>query len=101
MAFGAAEWFTRLLERANSLPEMKDFPKGNPDVQQADAGDRAAHPPGSNHGLYDLQAGLSRRIHKKIIIPPVAQAQRALRNPRQQRKHNANFKAKDDVKDDA
>ena len=78
MVFSAAEWFTRLLERANSLPEMEDFPKGNPDVQQADAGDRAAHPTGSNHGLYDLDAGFPRRIQQKIIITPVAEAQRAL-----------------------
>jgi len=82
MIFSAAEWFTRLLERANSLPEMEDFPKGNPDVQQADAGDGAAHPTRSDHGLYYLQAGFSRRIHQKIIITPVAQTQRALRNPR-------------------
>ena len=82
MIFSAAEWLTRLLERANSLPEMKDFPKGNPDVQQTDAGDRAAHPAGSNHGLYYLHAGFSRRIQQKIIVAPVAQAERALGNPR-------------------
>ena len=80
---------------------MEDFPKGNPDVQQTDAGDRAAHPTRSNHGLNDLHAGFSRRVEQKIIVAPVAQAQRSLRNPRQQRKHNANFEAKDDVKDDA
>jgi len=82
MIFSAAEGFTRFLERVNSLPEMEDFPKGNPDVQQPDAGDRAAHPTGSNHCLYDLHAGFSRRIKQKIIITPVAQAQRALGNPR-------------------
>jgi len=80
---------------------MKYFPESNSDIQQAYSGNRSAHPPGSDYSLYRLHAGLPRGVQKKIIVTPIAQPQRALRNPRQQRKHNANFKAEDDVKNNA
>ena len=80
---------------------MKYFPEGNSDIQQADSGNCSAHPPRSDYRLNRVHAGLARGVQKKIIVAPIAQPQRALRNPRQQRKHNANFKAEDDIKNNA
>lgn len=79
---------------------MENLPKGNPYIQQADACYRSAHPAGSNNGLQPIQASLARRVQKKIVIAPIAQAQRALRNPRQEREHNTYFKAEDNIEND-
>jgi hypothetical protein len=87
------------LQRGDALFEMKDFPKSHSQIQHAQAGDRAAHPARSYHGLQPVHSALACRIQQKIIIAPVAEAQRALRNPWQQREHYANFKAQDDVED--
>ena len=83
----------------DSLLEVENFPKRDPDIQQTEAGDCAAHPSRRNHGLQQ-RAGLARRVQQKIIVAPVAETQRALRRPGQQRQHDANFKAKDNIKDD-
>ena len=48
-----------------------------------------------------MHTGFARGVQKKIVIAPVAQPQRALRNPGQERKHNADFQAENDIEDDA
>lgn len=78
---------------------MENLPEGDSQVQQPNARDRAAHPSGSDDGLQCVGARLPRCVQKKIIVAPVAEAERALRNPRQERKHNANLEAENDIKD--
>ncbi len=87
------------MQGGNALFEMEDFPKSHSQVQHAQAGHRAAHPPRSHYGLQRVHSRLARRVHQKIIIAPVAEAQCALRNPWQQREYYANFEAQNDVED--
>lgn len=48
-----------------------------------------------------MHAGFARGVKEKIVVAPVAQPKRALRNPRQERKHNADFQAEDNIENDA
>lgn len=80
---------------------MEDLPKRNPEIQQAEAGDGPAHPAGRHHDLQRRHPGFARRIKKKIVVAPVAEAERALRNPRQEGQEDANFQAEKDIKNDA
>jgi hypothetical protein len=84
----------------NRLREMEDFPERDSDVEQSYAGNRAAYPSGSNRYLKRVDARLARRIQKKVVVAPVAKTQSALRNPRQQRQHDADLKAKNYIKND-
>ena len=77
---------------------MHDLPEGDPQVEQAQTRHRAAHPAGRDGVLYALQSGLLRRVEEKVVVAPIAQSERV--NPRQQREHNADFEAQDDVEDD-
>src|SRR6266511_5889753 len=74
-----------LFERSHSLSKVEYFPEGNSNIQDADAGNCSTHPSRSDHRLQRMQAGLTRGIQQEIIVAPVAEAERALRNPRQQR----------------
>ena len=84
----------------DSLLEMKYFPEGDPDVQETNAGHSATHPSGSNYSLQRIPFGFARGVHQKIVVAPVAQPESALRNPRQEGEHNADFQAEDDIEDD-
>lgn len=81
--------------------EVEDFPKGHAEIEQAETGHGAAYPARGHHALQSIKSRLARRVEQKIIIAPVAQTEKTLRNPGQQREHNANFQAKNDVKNDA
>jgi hypothetical protein len=76
---------------------MENFPKGDSEIQQSDTGDSAAHPARSDYSLERIRARLSGGVQKKIVVTPVAQTQRALRNPRQECKHDADFEAENDI----
>ena len=80
---------------------MKNFPESYPEVQKPNSRDRAAHPSRSDKSLQSVGAGLARRVQEKIIVTPVTQAQGALRDPRQERKHDANLETENNVEDDA
>ena len=99
--FGAALELRTLLQRTHSLLEMEYFPKGDPDVQKSDAGNRSPDPSRSNDRLQRVHAGLARSVQEKIVVAPVAQAKRALRDPRQEGEHQANLQAEDNIKNDA
>ena len=79
---------------------MEDFPKGDGNIQQADSRYCSANPSGSNHCLETIETGFARGVQKKIIAAPFAKTERALGNPWQQRKHDANLKAKHDIEND-
>src|ERR1044072_920169 len=99
--FGAGGKLGVLLKGLHSLLEMKDLPKGDPDVQQTDAGNSATHPAGSNYSLQRLHAGYPDGVQEKIILAPIAHAERALRNPRQERQKDADLQAENDIENDA
>ena len=44
-----------------------------------------------------MHAGLARGVQEKIVVAPVAQSERALRNPGQEREHNADFQAENNI----
>ena len=83
------------------LPEMKYFPKSYANIQQTKSGDRTAHPARGDHCLQTLDAGYAGGVKEEIVVSPIAQAECALRNPREQRQHNANFKAENNIENDA
>ena len=89
-----------MLERADTCAEMECFPKGNPDIQDADSGHCSAHPSGSDYGLQSVQTSLACGVKQEVVISPIAQAKHALRNPWQERKHQADFQAENDIEDD-
>jgi len=84
----------------NGLLEMKYFPEGYPDVQKTNPSHCATHPAGGNHSLQRINARFARGVQQKIVVAPVAQPERTLRNPRQESEHNADFQAKDNIKND-
>lgn len=69
------------LERMDSLLEMKDFPKRDRQIQESDARYCSPNPSRSDHCLELIKTGFARRIQKKIIIAPFAQAKGPLGNP--------------------
>ena len=79
--------------------KIENLPKCHAEIQQSEAGHGAAHPARSDYGLQAIESGLARGVEEKIVVAPIAEAEKVLRNPGQQREHNANFQAKDDVKD--
>ena len=81
--------------------EVEDLPKSHAEIEQAETGHGAANPAGGDHALQSIKSGFARRVEQKIIIAPVAQTEKTLWNPRQQREHNADFQAKNNVKNDA
>ena len=85
----------------NGLLEMKYFPEGDPDVQKTNPSHGATHPAGGNDSLQRMNAGFARGVQQKIVIAPVAQSERTLRNPRQECEHNADFQAEDNIENDA
>ena len=85
----------------NSLLEMEYFPESNPDVQETNASHCPTNPSGGNNGLQGIHAGFARGVQQKIVIAPVAHnPESALRNPRQEREHNADLQAEDDIEND-
>ena len=91
-------WRAVTLERADGLTKMRDLPEGDPQIKQPQPRHRAAHPAGCDRLLQALQSGLLRRVEQKIVVAPIAQPEGM--QPRQQREHNANFEAQDNVEDD-
>ena len=81
--------------------EVKDLPERHAQIQQTETGDGASYPSGGHHTLQLIESGFTRGVEQKIIVAPITQAEKALRNPGQERQHNANFQAKNDVKDNA
>lgn len=79
---------------------MEYLPESDPNIQETHTSHCPTHPPRSNYSLQSMHAGLPRRVQEKIVVAPVAQAERALRNPRQEREHNADFQAENDIEDD-
>jgi len=79
---------------------MEYLPKGDPDIQQSDARYGSADPSRRDHSLQRMYPGFAGGVEQEIVVSPVAQAESALRNPRQQRKHQTNFQAENDIEDD-
>lgn len=88
-----------LLQRAHGLAEMGHLPEGYAEVEHAESGHGPTDPAGVDRHLQALRAGLVRRVNQKEIIAPIAQAER-VRPPRQERQHEADFEAQDNVEDD-
>ena len=78
---------------------MRDLPESDTEIEQPEPRHSAAHPAGSDGSLKTHESGLVRRVDEEIVIRPVAQPERM--NPRQEREHDAHFKAQDDVKNNA
>ena len=80
---------------------MEYFPEGDPDVQETNASNCPTHPSGRHYSLQCVHAGFARGVHQKIVIAPIAHnPESALRNPRQEREHNADLQAEDDIEND-
>lgn len=79
------------------LPEMRDLPKSDQEIEHSKTCDSTAHPARRNGLLQSLHSSLMRCIDEKVVITPVAQAKSALRNPRQESEHDAHFQAKEDI----
>ena len=90
-----------LLQGVQRILEIEDLPESHTQIQQSESSDSAAHPARRHKVLQSVETGLTRGVEKKVVIPPIAQSKKALRNPRQERQDNANFQAKNNVKDDA
>lgn len=88
-----------LLQRAHGLAEMGHLPEGYAQVEHAESGHGPAHPARRDRHLQALRARLVSGVNQKEIIPPIAQAE-GVRPPRQERQHQADFEAQDDVEDD-
>lgn len=80
---------------------MEDFPKRHSQIQDAQTGNCATDPTRSDHTLQTIETGLTRGVQKEIVVSPITQAEKSLRNPGQQREHNANLQAQDNVEDNA
>ena len=78
---------------------MKYFPEGDPDVQETNACHCPTYPTGSNYSLQVIHAGFARSVKQKIIVAPVTQPEGTLRDPRQEREHNTDLQAEDDIED--
>ena len=89
------------MQRLDCLFEVKDFPESDTDVQKSDATDGAPDPTRRDKGLYSLNAGFLRSIQQEIVVAPVAEAPHPVRPPGRDREERADFKAQDDVKNDA
>ena len=80
---------------------MEYFPESNPDVQETNASHCPTYPTGRHNSLQRIHAGFARGVQQKIVIAPVAHnPESTLRNPRQEREHNADLKAEDDIEND-
>lgn len=89
------------MQSAQGLLEIKDLPECHPQVQQAQTSYRTSNPSGSHHALQTIESGFTSRVQQKVVVAPVTQAEKPLRNPRQQGEHYANFQAQNDVENDA
>ena len=67
---------------------------------RAGSGHGTANPARGHHGLQSLHTCFARRVKQEVIIAPIAQTERTLRNPGQQCQHYANFQAENYIKDD-
>ncbi len=47
-----------------------------------------------------MHASFARGVDQEVIVAPVAQSECTLRNPGQQREHDADLEAKDNVEND-
>lgn len=81
--------------------EIEDFPKCHAEIQQAQTGDCSAHPARSHEALQTVESRFTSGVEEKVVVAPIAQPQKALRNPWQERENYANFQAKNDVEDNA
>ena len=81
--------------------EIEDLPKGHSEIQEAQTRNGPAYPAGGDEALQTVETGLTGRIEQKVVVAPVAQPEKSLRNPWQKREHDANFQAKDNVENDA
>ena len=79
------------------LPEVEDFPKRHSQIQDAQTGNCSTDPTRSNHALQTVETGLTRGVQKEIVISPITQAEKSLRNPRQQCEYDADLEAQDNV----
>ena len=101
MLLGLWRSFCLLLKRSNRLLEMENLPESNTEVQEADAGNSATHPAGSNHSLQTLHSSLARSVEQKVIVTPVAQPPHSLWPPWQHGQEETYFQAQDNVEDNA
>lgn len=81
--------------------EVEDLPKRHAKIQQTETGDRAPHPARRHKVLQSIEPSFTGGIKQKVVVAPITQTQETLRNPRQKGQDNANFQAKDNVKNDA
>jgi len=86
------------VERVYGAAKVCDLPEGQSEIDEAEAGDCAAHPTGSDRLLQTLQPRLLRGVDEEEVIAPIAQPERM--HPGQKRQHDARFEAQNDVKDD-
>lgn len=80
----------------NALFEMEHLPERNAKIQDTETSHGTANPSRSNDCLQALSR-FPRCIKQKVVVSPVAQSERALRNPGEQGQHYANFKTEDYV----
>jgi hypothetical protein len=81
---------------------MKDLPKSDANIQDANAANCAAHPTRGYNILESVHSRLARRVEQKVIVAPVAQySKRSLRYPGQKREYQADLETKNDIEDNA
>jgi len=80
---------------------MEYFPEGHAQVQYTKTCDCPPDPARGHHILQTIKPGLTCGIQQKIVVSPIAKAEKSLRNPGQQSEHEANLQAKDNVEDNA
>lgn len=81
--------------------EVEYLPKRHAEIQQSQTSYCPAHPAGSNEALQAVESGFPGGVEQEVVVAPIAQPQKALRNPWQERENYANFQAKDDVENNA
>jgi hypothetical protein len=83
---------------------MGYLPEGYHQIQDSQAAHCASDPTRRNHRPQALQAHLLRSVKQEKIVAPIAQPERWQErqdvNPRQERQHNADLQAQDNVEDD-
>lgn len=77
---------------------MRYLPKGDKEIEHAKSGNGTTHPSRRDGLLKALHSRLVCGVNQEVVISPVTQAKRALRNPRQESEHDAHFQTQKDIK---
>ena len=81
--------------------EIKDFPKRHAEVEKTKTGHCTSDPSGSDYTLQSVESSFPGRVKEKVVVAPIAQPEKTLRNPGEQSEQDADFQAENDVEDDA